>query len=345
MRRSFVRAHQAALAAAAASLTFAIPTYAATPGYVPNLASGTVSVIDADSNTVIDTWTGFTNPFGVASSAAKPRVYIGEQGRIANPLAPPDPKPPRLTVVNTGTLTRATVDLPAVPTGITLNPSGNRLYVSLRSGQVQQYRVDNSLAPTLLATIAVAPEAHGLAVTANNAKLFVADQGGLSVVDLQHGNAVSSIPIPQAATGVVAHPTNAGRVYCTAGGPNGRLFFVDATANTITQDVTVGAYPSGVAINPAGTRVYVASESDDSVTVVDATSGAVVATLGGFHQPYGLAVNPAGTRLYVANECGDAYCAVAGPATVAAVDTTTFGLTASIGVGQEPFALGDFFRK
>lgn len=345
MRRRVVRAHRAALAATAASLSFAVPTYAATPGYVPNLASGTVSVIDADTNTVTGTWTGFVNPFGVASDAAKPRVYIGEQGRIANPFDPAAPTPPQLTVVHTGTLARATVELPSVPTGLTLNPSGNRLYVSLRSGQVQQYRVDNSLAPTLLATIAVAPEAHGLAVTANNAKLFVADQGGLSVVDLQHGNAVSTIPIPQAATGVVAHPSNAGRVYCTAGGPNGRLFFVDTTTNAITQDVTVGAYPSGVAINPAGTRVYVASESDDTVTVVDATSAAVLATLGGFHQPYGLAVNPAGTRLYVANECADTYCATAGTATVAAIDTATNGLAASIAVGREPFALGDFFRK
>ena len=74
------------------------------------------------------------------------------------------------------------------------------------------------------------------------------------------------------------------------------------TVNTVVATITVGLNPKGVAVNPAGTRVYTTS-SLGSVSVIDITQGfgAVLAPITVGAGPTGVAVNPAGTRLYVTN--------------------------------------------
>jgi YVTN family beta-propeller protein len=75
--------------------------------------------------------------------------------------------------------------------------------------------------------------------------------------------------------------------------------------------LAVGAQPSGVAVNPAGTRVYVANSNVfdtgmPSVSVIDTASLAVVATIttGITGQPSGVAVSADGSLVYVANSNG-----------------------------------------
>ena len=54
-------------------------------------------------------------------------------------------------------------------------------------------------------------------------------------------------------------------------------------------------------MNPAGTRVYVANVSSNTVSVIDTASNSVIATVA-VTSPVSVAVNPAGTRVYVANQ-------------------------------------------
>jgi YVTN family beta-propeller protein len=56
-----------------------------------------------------------------------------------------------------------------------------------------------------------------------------------------------------------------------------------------------------VAVNPAGTRVYVTNLGSNTVSVIDTTPNSVIATVQVGNLPFGVAVNPAGTRVYVAN--------------------------------------------
>lgn len=50
--------------------------------------------------------------------------------------------------------------------------------------------------------------------------------------------------------------------YITNGGSN-TVSVIDTATNAVVATVTVGAGPSGVAVNPAGTRVYVANQSSN----------------------------------------------------------------------------------
>ncbi len=91
---------------------------------------------------------------------------------------------------------------------------------------------------------------------------------------------------------------------------------IDTSTNTVVgMPITVGGSPVGVAVNPAGTRVYVANSVAGTVSVIDTSTNAVVGgpiTVG--NGPYGVVVNPAGTRVYVTN---------IGANTVSVIDTST----------------------
>ena len=100
-----------------------------------------------------------------------------------------------------------------------------------------------------------------------------------------------------------------------------------ASGQTVIATVNVGSYPAGVAVNPAGTRAYVANLYGDSVSVIDTSNNTVTATVNVGSYPYGVAVNPAGTRAYVTNSGGN---------TVSVINTATNLVTATVGVGSNP---------
>jgi len=65
--------------------------------------------------------------------------------------------------------------------------------------------------------------------------------------------------------------------------------------------VPVGINPLGVSVNPAGTKVYVANEGSNTVSVIDTSNSTVIATVTVGVYPAGVAVNPTGTKVYVAS--------------------------------------------
>jgi YVTN family beta-propeller protein len=90
-----------------------------------------------------------------------------------------------------------------------------------------------------------------------------------------------------------------------------------------------------VAVNPAGTLVYVTTESGgNDVAVIDAGTNTVLTRVP-VPFPWGVAVNPAGTRVYVTSVSTNS---------VAVIDTSTHTVIGSIPVGSTPIAFGQFIR-
>jgi YVTN family beta-propeller protein len=58
----------------------------------------------------------------------------------------------------------------------------------------------------------------------------------------------------------------------------------------VVATVGVGSGPHGVAVNPSGTRAYVANYASSSVSVIDTATNSVVATVGVGSYPEGVAV-------------------------------------------------------
>jgi YVTN family beta-propeller protein len=105
---------------------------------------------------------------------------------------------------------------------------------------------------------------------------------------------------------------------------------IDIATNKVTATVNVGSNPYGVAVNPKGTKVYVASDVNDAVSVIDTATNKVTATVPVGSDPWGIAVNPDGTKVYVANE---------GSGAVSVIDTASNKVTATIKVGNYPYGI------
>ncbi len=113
---------------------------------------------------------------------------------------------------------------------------------------------------------------------------------------------------------------------------------IPATTATSTTPAT-GTGPLGVAINPAGTRVYVVNYGDSTdlktagtVSVIDsdptsATLNTVIASITVGVKPQIVAINPNGATAYVTNSVGN---------TVSVIDTATNKETAKLAVGGVP---------
>jgi YVTN family beta-propeller protein len=105
-----------------------------------------------------------------------------------------------------------------------------------------------------------------------------------------------------------AYVTNAG-----TGTGTDTVSVIDTASNSIVATVpilglngaVVPTHPYGVAVSPAGNRVYVSAQLTKTVSVIDSssTNNTVIATIdNGGLEPGGLAVSPAGSRLLVAND-------------------------------------------
>jgi len=281
---------------AAFSLCLAATAMAQGPfAYIANMyappysGEGFVSVIDTSTNSVVAYINTGGSPSAAVFDPSGTRVYVADNGIWS----------PRVWVIDTCTNTVvATVPIGTgrvyAAIGLAISPDGRRLYVTEYITNAV-YVVDTTTY-TQVNAIAVGDMPHGVAVNPAGTRLYVANWGGgsLSVVDTSTETVVKTIPL-------MLDPP---RWFGTNGGSN------------------------GVAVNRAGTRVYVTNFNDDSVSVIDATSDTVLALVPVGLAPTGVAVNPEGTRVYVANRYSG---------TLSVIETSTNTVVATIGdMEQEP---------
>ncbi|KJY41006.1 hypothetical protein VR41_14150, partial [Streptomyces sp. NRRL B-1568] len=65
-------------------------------------------------------------------------------------------------------------------------------------------------------------------------------------------------------------------------------------AVTMDPTVTVGTFPTGVAITPDGLHAYVANEGSNDVSVISTATNTVTATITVGATPFGVAITPDG---------------------------------------------------
>src|SRR5207253_11123584 len=97
--------------------------------------------------------------------------------------------------------------------------------------------------------------------------------------------------------------------------------FLDLTSNTVVSSVAVSPVPVAVVLNPAETRLYVASREPSTVSILDTGSGSIIATVPLIDRPLALAVDPAAHRVYVLYD-------LAG--TIAIIDTATNTISSNL---------------
>lgn len=80
---------------------------------------------------------------------------------------------------------------------------------------------------------------------------------------------------------------------------HGTVTVIDTATNIVIKTVDVGLAAFGVAVNPAGTNVYVTNMQEKTVSVIDTATNTLTATFHIAIIPWAITLNPAGTKLYV----------------------------------------------
>lgn len=99
------------------------------------------------------------------------------------------------------------------------------------------------------------------------------------------------------------------------------------TGDFLAGTTTVGTDPTGIAINAAGTKVYVANYNTNNVSVINTSTNTVSATITVGTGPRKVAVSPDGAKVYVTNSTAG---------TVSVITTSTNTVTATVTVGANP---------
>jgi len=326
--------------------------------YVANSNDGTVSVINATTNTVIatDTVTVGFSPEGVAVTPNNASVYVANSGGGT------------VSVIDTATSTVvATVQMQNFPFQIAITPDGAFAYVTEFLGDPAPTHQHRALAhapqqttPVLMEVIDTATNQvvssianlnapSAVAVSPNGANAYVADQCGpnedpcVEVVSTSSNQIVTTIQIPTAtpfSEGSIAVTPDGSLVCVAVGVVNGEntdlaIAFITTSNNTLlatldTQTVS-GISFYGFATTPSG-FLYAAAFNPDGVYLINPASQKLVETIQAGAGPAGAALSPDGASVYVT----DAGAAGVSGDTVSVINTKSNSVTSTITVGNDP---------
>jgi DNA-binding beta-propeller fold protein YncE len=180
------------------------------------------------------------------------------------------------------------LEKPRLPTGVRLDPAGTQ----------------HDLRAAMPLTMVLAPGGRSLVVSSAGYR-----EPGLDVVDRSTGAITQSLPQTAAFLGLAFAPD--GRTLFASGAnqdvvyrytwANDRAALADSIVLAPKAPDSAGTrYPAGLALSPDGSRLYVAENVADSLTLIDLGGKRILRRLPTGHLPYAVAAAPDG-RIYVSN--------------------------------------------
>jgi len=259
-----------------------------------NFNSRALHLIDVDSQTLRQTISISNSFVGVGFSPAGDRIYVG--GGASN-----DVKVFTRAADGTFAATVAIAIARAEPSGLSLSPDGSRLYVALN--MTNEVAAIDTATNAIVKRIPVGTYPYTTVVSADGSKVYVSNWGG-------------RIPGPTDVTDgmfpVAVDPRTGIPI-------SGTVSVIDTASNAVIKTIDVGLHPTGLALSPAGDRVYVTNANSDTVSAISTLTDSVVKTLhvGGSDResllgssPNAVTVTPDGRTLYVANASQNAIAVV-----------------------------------
>jgi len=269
-----------------------------------NFAPRALHIIDPIARTLKQT-IGIANSFvGVAFSPTADTLYVG--GGASNDVKIFSATGPD-TYASAGTIP---ISGGAAPSGLSLSGDGSRLYVALN--MTHEVAVIDTATRTIVQRIPVGIYPYTTVMSLDGSKVYVSNWGG-------------KVPGPTDFTDgmfpVIVDPRTGIPV-------TGTVSVIATNTRTVVKTIEVGLHPTGMALSPAGDRLYVTNANSDTVSLIDTAIDAVAKTVHVGHvgpgrepvlgsSPNAVAVSPDGRTLYVANAAENAIAVVDPDATAA----------------------------
>jgi len=161
------------------------------------------------------------------------------------------------------------------------------------------------------------------AISPNGTKVYVStDEASINVVDAPN-RTVSTIPLPAGTESFgLALSTDGNRLYLTSHVAAGEVLVLDTASEAVTATYSVGSFPRDLAVSADETKIYVANQESDVLSIISSGTGDVQSLDLGVGQQ-ALALHPDGERLYVAAS-----------SSIEVVDTQSLGVARSLNPGS-----------
>ncbi len=293
--------------------------------YIANLDSNSVSVIDIAGNTVVATIPVGSQPAGVAVNSTGARIYVANVDSVS-------------VIDGASNSVIATLPVGVALYGVAVNPAGTRVYVADQGSDT--VKVIDASSNTIVATVPVGAAPGGIVVNPQGTRVYVTNSlsASVSVIDTATNTEITKIQVAAAPAFAAINPAGT-RIYVThtPSDPVDPLAtsvsVIDTESNARVAGIPLGLNAGeGIALNPAGTLIYVASFRG-GVVVIDASTNSAMDLLPAAGRLAGIALNPAGTRIYAVDSAGNQ---------VVAIDIQSRAVIAHVQVGFVPVAFGQF---
>ncbi len=263
--------------------------------YVP-VRTGRVLAVDAASRQVASTIVTDGQPYALALTPDGTRGYVMDMA--AQYVFVVDTVADRLL----GKIAVGIIARPILTPAVAVSRDGTRAYVTNATVADDHILVIDIATNTIVGDHFLKIHPVGVAVSPDGRLVYVAGcklsciDGTLLTLDAASGSVVSTLPLTSAPSALVLAPDGS-RAYM----PNGKAATVALVelATGAVETIAVGPQPTGIAVDPRGTLVYVTSFGANNVSVIDPRTAGVVATIPVARGPRAIAVDPAGRFAYV----------------------------------------------
>jgi YVTN family beta-propeller protein len=267
--------------------------------------TGTVSVINDTTNTIIGNLYVGKNPQAIMYNPANGLFYI------ANTLSN------TLSIIN-GTNSSLIGSIPVGefpgknPTGIVSNSINNTVYVSNMGSNTVS--VINGTTNVVVANVTSTTSEEvggsglfsptGIAYNSDNGNLYVANRGSdtISVINGSTNSLIDEISLDAVApSGIIYNAAN-NYIYVTNAGSNS-VSVINGTTNTVVENIPVGLGPNGIAYDQSNGNVYISNFMNGTVSVIDGLKNNVTDTIAleANSTPNGISYDPDTDSLFVAD--------------------------------------------
>lgn len=235
-----------------------------------------------------------------------------ELGRGGTVLYAPTWENRRVGCVDVGGGFTGSFDLPGRPTAIAVSPDERTAMVPATQREPEGERgkvyVVDLTTHRVTATLPVGNSPGSAAFSPDGSRGYVSTYdteehggGNVYVFRTEDWLLLATIAVGEYAHSVALSPDGR-RVFTSCNFARGSLAIIDADTNQLSGYVTgMGGDPTGIAVNPNGILVYVASLADKHVNIVDTSTGTSTEWIDVGFDPHSLVINEWRAEMYVAH--------------------------------------------
>ncbi len=301
--------------------------------YIANEASNNVSVIDGETNEVVDTVVVGQSPRGIAVNTSTNRVYVANSA---------DNNVNIISATTNQVVNTAPVGIS--PQCIGINTASNKIYVANKDSD--NISVIDGFTNMTVATVTVNVAPNGIAVNDVGNLIYVANEGSnnVSVIDGINNKVIDTISVGLS-PGSIGINTITNRIYVSSSNEKGNeiVEVIDGDSQKVIDFITFEGKDEfsfvnilEIGINSNANHIYVARDETnffdsprDFITagffnIIDGNNNEIIAETEVGNTPAGIGVNPATNTIYVANN-GNNNVNIINGRTNTVIETVTLG--------------------